>query len=194
MGPRIHRKSRLSCQYNTMTTLQPIRMSPIGVRDPTADTGIIVTPTTPRPTYRHIPPPQPSRLPDKAGTVTPTRDSFATANGKRSLPDSLVGPEGQQEPTQEDNNPLGRQDSLVSSHSQSLQDVDMIVSDEEEGASDNDSNDENSERPSKKKKKSQKFFCTDFPPCNLSFTRSEHLARHIRYLPFVSPSCCSSNC
>jgi hypothetical protein len=33
---------------------------------------------------------------------------------------------------------------------------------------------------SSKKKKSQRFFCTDYPPCNLSFTRSEHLARHIR--------------
>ncbi|KAI0414658.1 hypothetical protein F5X98DRAFT_240636 [Xylaria grammica] len=33
---------------------------------------------------------------------------------------------------------------------------------------------------SNKKKKSQRFFCTEFPPCNLSFTRSEHLARHIR--------------
>jgi C2H2 transcription facotor len=32
-----------------------------------------------------------------------------------------------------------------------------------------------------KKKKPQRFFCTDFPPCTLSFTRSEHLARHIRY-------------
>ena len=31
-------------------------------------------------------------------------------------------------------------------------------------------------------KKSQRFFCTGYPPCNLSFTRSEHLARHIRYL------------
>ncbi|ROT37840.1 hypothetical protein SODALDRAFT_175453 [Sodiomyces alkalinus F11] len=31
-----------------------------------------------------------------------------------------------------------------------------------------------------KKKKSQRFYCTDYPPCNLSFTRSEHLARHIR--------------
>lgn len=31
-----------------------------------------------------------------------------------------------------------------------------------------------------KKKKSQKFWCTDYPPCHLSFTRSEHLARHIR--------------
>ncbi|KAI5282898.1 hypothetical protein KEM54_002499 [Ascosphaera aggregata] len=34
--------------------------------------------------------------------------------------------------------------------------------------------------PPQKKKKGQRFFCTDFPPCNLSFTRSEHLARHIR--------------
>ncbi|PWY92569.1 hypothetical protein BO70DRAFT_13839 [Aspergillus heteromorphus CBS 117.55] len=34
--------------------------------------------------------------------------------------------------------------------------------------------------PPSKKKKGQRFYCTDFPPCNLSFTRSEHLARHIR--------------
>lgn len=34
--------------------------------------------------------------------------------------------------------------------------------------------------PPSKKKKGQRFFCTDFPPCTLSFTRSEHLARHIR--------------
>jgi uncharacterized Zn-finger protein len=33
-----------------------------------------------------------------------------------------------------------------------------------------------------KKKKGQRFFCTEFPPCHLSFTRSEHLARHIRYV------------
>lgn len=31
-----------------------------------------------------------------------------------------------------------------------------------------------------KKKRSQRFYCTEYPPCNLSFTRSEHLARHIR--------------
>lgn len=33
---------------------------------------------------------------------------------------------------------------------------------------------------SSRKKKSQRFYCTEYPPCNLSFTRSEHLARHIR--------------
>ena len=38
--------------------------------------------------------------------------------------------------------------------------------------------------PPQKKKKSQRFYCTDYPPCNLSFTRSEHLARHIRHVRF----------
>ncbi|KAL1964324.1 hypothetical protein VTN77DRAFT_7144 [Rasamsonia byssochlamydoides] len=40
--------------------------------------------------------------------------------------------------------------------------------------------DASSSAPPSKKKKGQRFFCTDFPPCTLSFTRSEHLARHIR--------------
>ncbi|KAI0486696.1 hypothetical protein F4859DRAFT_310379 [Xylaria cf. heliscus] len=31
-----------------------------------------------------------------------------------------------------------------------------------------------------KQKKNQRFWCTEYPPCHLSFTRSEHLARHIR--------------
>jgi hypothetical protein len=33
-----------------------------------------------------------------------------------------------------------------------------------------------------KKRKGTKFHCKGFGPCNLSFTRSEHLARHIRYV------------
>lgn len=32
----------------------------------------------------------------------------------------------------------------------------------------------------KKKKGNQRFWCKEYPPCKLSFTRSEHLARHIR--------------
>jgi uncharacterized Zn-finger protein len=51
--------------------------------------------------------------------------------------------------------------------------------DEERDGSDNESVTSGADRPSKKKK-GQRFFCTDFPPCQLSFTRSEHLARHIR--------------
>ncbi|KAF2772554.1 hypothetical protein EJ03DRAFT_266546 [Teratosphaeria nubilosa] len=53
---------------------------------------------------------------------------------------------------------------------------------ENDGADDDEDNDSvtsESQRPSKKKK-GQRFFCTEFPPCQLSFTRSEHLARHIR--------------
>lgn len=52
---------------------------------------------------------------------------------------------------------------------------------DQDGGSDNDAEMGDSAPPSKKKK-GQRFFCTDFPPCTLSFTRSEHLARHIRYV------------
>ncbi len=62
-------------------------------------------------------------------------------------------------------------------------DVDMDDSDGEGQQDDGGSDDESVNADgtkSNKKKKSQRFYCTDFPPCNLSFTRSEHLARHIR--------------
>jgi C2H2 transcription facotor len=48
-----------------------------------------------------------------------------------------------------------------------------------DGSEVEDNADEDNTKPSKKKK-GQRFFCKDFPPCELSFTRSEHLARHIR--------------
>ena len=68
-------------------------------------------------------------------------------------------------------------------------DVEMGEGDAEDGAeddgSDNDSVTSDSQRPSKKKK-GQRFFCTDFPPCQLSFTRSEHLARHIRFVMSIT--------
>jgi hypothetical protein len=68
--------------------------------------------------------------------------------------------------------------------SQASDDVEMGEGDEDEipeedDGSDNESMTSDSQRPSKKKK-GQRFFCTDYPPCQLSFTRSEHLARHIR--------------
>ena len=55
---------------------------------------------------------------------------------------------------------------------------------EGEAGSDAESVDPETGRASKKKK-GQRFFCTDFPPCKLSFTRSEHLARHIRFVPLL---------
>lgn len=93
-------------------------------------------------------------------------------------------------PTEEEPSPnftsrhgLRREGSHRSSNSQVIQDHDTdMISDEEGDLSDNDSQDDDTEGPSKKKKKGQRFFCTEYPPCNLSFTRSEHLARHIRYV------------
>lgn len=74
--------------------------------------------------------------------------------------------------------PLKREGSHRSTLSMdTTQDTEMADAKDDPEASDNDSN---SDEPPSKKKKGQRFFCTDFPPCNLSFTRSEHLARHIR--------------
>jgi hypothetical protein len=80
-----------------------------------------------------------------------------------------------------------RHDSRHSNKSGDSVDVDMDDSDGETGTIDDGagSDDESigADGPrSSKKKKSQRFYCTDYPPCNLSFTRSEHLARHIRFV------------
>ncbi|CAK7562615.1 MAG: Up in starvation [Sporothrix epigloea] len=65
----------------------------------------------------------------------------------------------------------GSKSTAATSHSDEAGDVKM---------SDNDSNADETTSKSGRKKKSQRFYCTEFPSCNLSFTRSEHLARHIR--------------
>lgn len=75
---------------------------------------------------------------------------------------------------------LHRGDSLSSTKSRGSEDVDM-----NDSAGDDDGSDEeslNADGTRTKKKKSLKFYCTDYAPCNLSFTRSEHLARHIRHV------------
>lgn len=121
---------------------------------------------------------------DESSPRTPTRHSFGGVLGQRPLPDEpprashvhdLLEPE----------TPAKRNDSHShgpgGSHHES-HDVEMGEGDDDEhedDGSDNESVTSDSQRPSKKKK-GQRFFCTDFPPCQLSFTRSEHLARHIR--------------
>lgn len=57
--------------------------------------------------------------------------------------------------------------------------MDVDDSDRDQDGSDNDTENGDADGSSRKKK-GQRFFCTGYPPCNLSFTRSEHLARHIR--------------
>lgn len=121
---------------------------------------------------------------DESSPRTPTRYSFGGVPGQRPLPNDpprvchvhdLLEPGT---PVKREESHLHRAEGLH----QEPRDVEMGEGDDEENeddGSDNESITSDSQRPSRKKK-GQRFFCTEFPPCTLSFTRSEHLARHIR--------------
>ncbi|KAF2102048.1 hypothetical protein NA57DRAFT_53982 [Rhizodiscina lignyota] len=149
--------------------------------------GDETTPTTPRP-HRFFQPEQSqddSRQADDPSAKTPTRDSFNGLAGQRPLPSAPYTPPSQETKVEQPTSaPSRRGVSRESSHrsTKSLDSQDIDMEDDEDAhnaASDNESVNSDSTRPAKKKK-GQRFFCTDFPPCQLSFTRSEHLARHIR--------------
>ncbi|KAI6374779.1 hypothetical protein MCOR25_003042 [Pyricularia grisea] len=128
--------------------------------------------------------------------TTPTRATFSRGNSAAGanrnstglvsqkplptspFPDAVQVPEPSEKPSSQGENsqqPTTPADS---------EDVDMNASEGEDGGNDDAGSDDDSLNAdgtkSKNKKKSQRFYCTDYPPCNLSFTRSEHLARHIR--------------
>lgn len=117
--------------------------------------------------------------------TTPTRASFgnATMTTQKPLPTSPF-PQAVQMPDASDVKLPRRENSQHSRKSRDSEDMHMDDSDAETGAGDDVGSDDESVNAdgsrSGKKKKSQRFYCTDYPPCNLSFTRSEHLARHIR--------------
>ncbi|MCJ1381919.1 hypothetical protein MMC17_005031 [Xylographa soralifera] len=153
----------------------------IGPRDRSNE---VTTPTTPRAFLDSMNTSlsQPSQAREESAPTTPTRNSFIGAGGKRALPTSpFSNTFGSPQPPSAQSQPAGlnREDSHRSAQSSGSQDVEMDDSDDGEDGSDGESIDDETGRPSKKKK-GQRFFCTEFPPCNLSFTRSEHLARHIR--------------
>ncbi|PGH21578.1 hypothetical protein AJ80_03138 [Polytolypa hystricis UAMH7299] len=138
-----------------------------------------VTPTTPRPDLSNTSQPQELALPintpsgyegdsgrGTTGGISPKRSNASTASMSNVA--STGSPGGSQR---------SREGSSV--HSSIAEDNAGGESDGEHGGSENGIDLANSGPPSKKKK-GQRFFCTDYPPCTLSFTRSEHLARHIR--------------
>lgn len=138
--------------------------------------GEETNPTTPRPNTAPNIQPQPMGRDD---ATTPTRATFGALAAQRplpatSFPSDIVVPADNASPKQ----PLNRGDSQYSSKSRESEDVDM--DDSEDGGSGSDEESINADGTRSKKKKSQRFFCTEYPPCALSFTRSEHLARHIR--------------
>ena len=166
-----------------MTTFEPVNVG-LGLSDYSTEATTPTTPRAPMPNPSRPTPLPPAEDSTRSAPNTPTTLNFGGVNGQRPLPTS---PFSNSFPVQ--HQPLGttrpgmvsRGDSSRSIQSMESQDIDMDESDEGDGGSDAESIDLETGRPSKKKK-GQRFFCTEFPPCKLSFTRSEHLARHIRYL------------
>ncbi|KAL2151747.1 hypothetical protein VTH82DRAFT_6845 [Thermothelomyces myriococcoides] len=153
--------------------------SPLATGEAAKDT-LSTSPVTPRPTTA---PAQPTKRLDES--TTPSQAGFGTGAlaSQKPLPNSPF-PESVQVPEPATSAPKKEQ-SQAPKASKDPDNVDMEESDgdahaaaEEAPASEDES--VNGDGTKSKKKKSQRFYCTDYPPCNLSFTRSEHLARHIR--------------
>ena len=151
----------------------------------------LASPATPTPSSALQP--QPPDLVDDA--TTPTRANFnngTALSSQRPLPTSPF-PDSVQVPEHPERKSPGTDNSQHRRKSRDSEDVDMDGSDEE-GANGEDGAGSDGESvnadgsQSNKKKKSQRFYCTGHPPCNLSFTRSEHLARHIRYVMLTTVS------
>ncbi|KAK0624428.1 hypothetical protein B0T14DRAFT_196140 [Immersiella caudata] len=148
--------------------------------DTAPTTATIASPMTPR---RETASSEPPKTMDDA--ATPTRATFGASAlaSQKPLPTSPF-PESVQVPEAvEQSNIPKRENSQHSRKSKDSDDMDMDDSEGEGVAGDDAGSDDESvdaDGTKSKKKKSQRFYCTDYPPCNLSFTRSEHLARHIR--------------
>ena len=147
------------------------------------------SPATPRPNT--APEADPTRNSDDAST--PTRATFtSSAAGQKPLPkdafpQAVQIPEAAEKSKRKTESPR----ETPSSRARDSMEMDIDESDGEGGDDDASSDDESVDADgtrSSKKKKSQRFYCTEFPPCSLSFTRSEHLARHIRYVALLGAS------
>lgn len=149
---------------------------------------VVSSPTLRPSTAPHSQLQQPSSSPKPMDDAkTPTRATFgASAMAQQKPLPSSPFPEGVQLPENSGKKMPTRENSQQSKRSRDSDEMDVDDSDgetaagEDGGASDGEESVNADGTRSNKKKKSQRFYCTDYPPCSLSFTRSEHLARHIR--------------
>lgn len=161
------------------------------------DEARVISPTTPRPNTapQSLPAPLQSMMDD---ATTPTRATFhagnksgnnTTGNGmatQRPLPRSPF-PDSAMDTNEPIEGKTHARANSVSKKSRDSDEMDVDDSDndtagEEDGGESDGEGSVNADgtRSSRKKKGNQRFFCKGYPPCKLSFTRSEHLARHIR--------------
>lgn len=166
----------------TMATFQSVNVGR-GLKDcPNEAT----TPTTPRApiSITFSTPPIPISSSQASAPTTPTASTAGGVDGQTAVSTASFASSFASElsnTTGRNADRLDRRSSHQSTQSTGSQDIEMDDENDEEGNSDAESIDAETGRPSKKKK-GLRFFCTDYPPCSLSFTRSEHLARHIRYV------------
>lgn len=139
------------------------------------------TPTTPRPSTSMFDAPADPRADDAART--PTRDTFNAVADRPPTTDDASSSTLKRTAFDGADPGFATRPEGASSASHDVK-MDGTAGDDDGSKDASDDDDDKSvasdiTRPNKKKK-GQRFFCTDFPPCQLSFTRSEHLARHIR--------------
>ena len=151
-----------------MTTFRPVNTSL--APDSQSRNQEVTTPTTPRPSTA----PSTHSAMHRDDATTPTRANFGALASQRPLPASSPFPSTISIPENEERKEnIRRGDSQYSNKSRDSEDVDMGEdSDDGEDGSDDESVINADGTKSSKKKKSQRFYCTDYPPCSLSFTRS----------------------
>ena len=176
-SPLVTEKSSFS---NTTTPDRSVSIGDSGSGSAGAPRNIM-TPSPPTAQPSTAPHFESARPTDDAST--PTRATFSPSiAGQQPLPSSPF-PQSALSPSSATDRSKGE----LRSQARDSMDIDMDESDGEtnpadDGALSDDESVNADGTTSSKKKKSQRFYCTDYPPCNLSFTRSEHLARHIRFV------------